>query len=185
MKIALIQQHATADRNLNLDRGLAAARQAIDRGAEVICFAELAFDRFLPQVQATPELLARAETIPGPTTEALCALAKDNEVVIIPNLFESAGNRTFDSSPVIDADGSILGVTRMIHITEYEFFHEQGFYEPGDNGVVVHDTRFGKIGIAICYDRHYPEYMRALGVAGAELLVIPQAGSVGVWPEGL
>ena len=185
MKIALIQQHATADRNLNLDRGLAAARQAIDRGAEVICFAELAFDRFLPQVQATPELLARAETIPGPTTEALCALAKDNEVVIIPNLFESAGNRTFDSSPVIDADGSILGVTRMIHITEYEFFHEQGFYEPGDNGVVVHDTRFGKIGIAICYDRHYPEYMRALGVAGAELVVIPQAGSVGEWPEGL
>jgi len=73
----------------------------------------------------------------------------------------------------------------MVHITEYEYFHEQGFYTPGDNGVVVYDARYGKIGVAICYDRHYPEYMRALAVAGAELVVVPQAGSVGEWPDGL
>jgi len=73
----------------------------------------------------------------------------------------------------------------MIHITEYEFFHEQGYYHLGDRGVPVYDTEFGKIGIAICYDRHYPEYMRALGVDGAEIVFIPQAGSVGEWPEGL
>lgn len=185
MKLALIQQHASTDPDANLNRGLAAAREAAGSGAQVICFAELAFDRFLPQVQATPELLSRAETIPGPTTDAFRQIAIDNKVVIIPNLFELAGNNTFDSSPVIDADGSILGVTRMIHITEYENFHEQGFYTPGDNGVVVFETRFGKIGISICYDRHYPEYMRALAVAGAELVIIPQAGSVGEWPDGL
>jgi N-carbamoylputrescine amidase len=185
VKIALIQQHATDDRQENLARGIAAAHRAAEQGAKVICFAELAFDRFLPQVQATPELLSRAETIPGPTTDAFKQIAIDKQVVIIPNLFELAGNQTFDSSPVIDADGTILGVTRMIHITEYEYFHEQGFYTPGDNGVVVFDTRYGRIGIAICYDRHYPEYMRALAVAGAELVIIPQAGSVGEWPEGL
>jgi predicted amidohydrolase len=185
MKIALIQQHATTDREANLKRGLAAARQAADQGAKVICFAELAFDRFLPQVPATPDSLSRAETIPGPTTDAFRELAIDNEVVIILNLFELAEGLTFDSSPVIDADGSILGVTRMVHITEYEFFHEQGYYAKSDNGVVVCETRYGKIGVAICYDRHYPEYMRALAVAGAELVIVPQAGSVGEWPDGL
>ena len=185
MKIALIQQHAGKDRAENLRRGVEAARKAADQGAEVICFAELAFDRFLPQVQATPELLSRADTIPGPTTDAFQELAFDNKIVIILNLFELAGELTFDSSPVIDADGTILGVTRMIHITEYEYFHEQGFYTPGDNGIVIYDTRYGKIGVAICYDRHYPEYMRALGVSGAEVVIIPQAGSVGEWPDGL
>ena len=185
MKIALIQQHASHDVAANLRRGLTAAQQAADQGAQVICFAELAFDRFLPQVQATPEALMRAEPIPGPTTEAFTGLAKDNEVVIILNLFESHGGQTFDSSPVIDTDGTLLGVTRMIHITEYEHFHEQGFYTPGDKGPVVYDTRYGKIGVSICYDRHYPEYMRALAVNGAELVVVPQAGAAGEWPEGL
>jgi N-carbamoylputrescine amidase len=185
VNIALIQQQASHDRADNLRLGLEAAQQAADEGARIICFAELAFDRFLPQVQATPEALERAEPIPGPTTEAFAALAKDNEVVIILNLFESHGGQTFDSSPVIDADGSLLGVTRMVHITEYEHFHEQGFYAPGDKGVVAFDTRYGKIGISICYDRHYPEYMRALALAGAELVIVPQAGAVGEWPEGL
>jgi len=185
VKIALIQQHASHDIADNLRRGLEAAQKAVDQGAQVICFAELAFDRFLPQVQATPEALQRAESIPGPTTETFTRLAKDNEVVIILNLFESHGGLTFDSSPVIDADGSLLGITRMVHITEYEHFHEQGFYAPGDQGAPVFDTRHGRIGVAICYDRHYPEYMRALALQGAELVVVPQAGAVGEWPEGL
>jgi N-carbamoylputrescine amidase len=73
----------------------------------------------------------------------------------------------------------------MIHITEYACFHEQGYYTPGDTGAPVYDTRAGRIGVAICYDRHYPEFMRALGIAGAQLVVVPQAGAVGEWPEGL
>ena len=90
-----------------------------------------------------------------------------------------------DASPVLDADGRLLGVTRMLHVPDYEGFHEQGYYAPGDRGAPVYDTRAGRIGIAICYDRHYPEYMRALAVAGAELVVVPQAGAVGEWPDGL
>ena len=188
MKIALIQQHATWDQEANRERGLAAAREAAANGAQVIAFAELAFDRFYPQVPATLENLEKAETIPGPTTDAFCELAAELGVVFVLNVFErGAGNPgpTFDSSPVIDADGTLMGITRMVHITEYEFFHEQGYYAPGDQGVPVYETRFGRIGVAICYDRHYPEYMRALAIKGAEVVVIPQAGSVGEWPEGL
>ncbi len=185
MKIALIQQHASPDRAANLKRGLAAAREAAAAGARVICFAELAFDRFWPQVPATPEKLALAESVPGPTTESFALLARELGVVVVLNVFEAAGGKTYDSSPVIDADGQLLGVTRMVHITDYEFFHEQGYYAPGDRGAPVYGTRHGRIGVAICYDRHYPEYMRALALGGAELVIVPQAGAVSEWPDGL
>ena len=86
---------------------------------------------------------------------------------------------------MIDADGTLLGRTRMIHITDYPCFHEQGYYTPGDTGAPVYGPGPGAIGVAICYDRHYPEYMRALALGGADLVVVPQAGAVGEWPEGL
>ena len=185
MKIALVQQKASENKADNVTQGLQAVRKAASQGANVVCFAELAFERFYPQVPADENVAELAETIPGPMTEQFQALARELGVVIVLNLFERDHDRTFDSSPVIDADGSILGTTRMIHITEYPNFHEQSYYTPGDKGVPVFDTKFGRIGIAICYDRHYPEYMRALAVAGAEVVVIPQAGAVGEWPEGL
>lgn len=185
MKLALIQQAASADRDLNVQLGLKNARLAAQSGAELICFAELAFDRFYPQHPATPEALERAVSIPGPLIDPFCDLAAETGCVIVLNVFERSGDQTYDSSPVIDADGSILGTTRMVHITEYDCFHEQGFYSPGDQGAPVYQTRIGKLGVAICYDRHYPEYMRALGVGGAEIVVVPQAGAVDEWPAGL
>ncbi len=185
MKIALVQQSASSDRQANLRRGLAAARQAGQAGAQVVCFAELAFDRFFPQIPARGDEQGRATPVPGPLTDVFCPIAREFEMVIVLNLFELAAGQTFDSSPVIDADGTLLGTTRMIHITDYDCFHERGYYAPGDQGAPVYQTRHAKIGVAICYDRHYPEYMRALGVAGAELVVVPQAGASGEWPEGL
>ena len=184
-KIALIQQHAGPDRGQNMARGLAATRRAAAEGAQLVAFAELAFDLFHPQQPATPETLALAETVPGPTTEAFAALARELGVVVVLNVFERDGARTYDSSPVIDADGRLLGVSRMVHITEYACFHEQGYYAPGDRGAPVFDTVVGRIGVAICYDRHFPEQMRALALAGAQLVVVPQAGAVGEWPDGL
>ncbi len=111
--------------------------------------------------------------------------ARELGVVVVLNLYERDGDRGFDCSPVIDADGTLLGRTRMIHITEYPCFHEQGYYAPGDTGAPVYQTRAGAIGVAICYDRHYPEYMRALALGGADLVVVPQAGALDEWPEGL
>ncbi len=185
MKIALVQQHASPDSADNLARGLAALDGAARAGAQVVVYAELAFERFHPQRPAPAEPWALAEPVPGPTTEAFAARARALGVVVILNLYERDGTRAYDCSPVIDADGSLLGRTRMIHITEYPCFHEQGYYTPGDTGAPVYRTQAGAIGVAICYDRHYPEYMRALAVAGADLVVVPQAGALDEWPEGL
>jgi N-carbamoylputrescine amidase len=185
MKIALIQQACSNDKAKNMERGVAAARKAAEQGANIICFAELAFEPFYPQHKGPKDPSKYAETIPGPITEAFSKLAKEFEVVIILNLYEKDGNALYDSSPVINTDGTIFGTTRMVHITDYTCFHEKEYYTPGNNGAPVYDTPFGKIGVAICYDRHYPEYMRALAVAGAEIVFIPQAGSEGEWPEGL
>jgi len=185
MKIALIQQHASVDKAENLARGLRHFDEAAANGARLICFAELAFEPFYPQRVAQGDVRSRAETIPGPITDAFAARARSHGVVAVLNLFERDGTRTFDSSPVIDADGRLLGVTRMLHITDYDCFHEQGYYAPGDRGMPVYRTAVGRIGVSICYDRHYPEVMRALAVGGADLVVVPQAGSIGEWPEGL
>jgi N-carbamoylputrescine amidase len=185
MQIALVQQHATRDKAANVARGLAALEAAARAGAQAVGFAELAFEWFHPQRPAGGDVRPLAEPIDGPLVTAFQQKARELGVVVVLNLFERDGDRTFDSSPVIDADGSMLGVTRMVHITDYPCFHEQGYYAPGDQGAPVYQTRAGRIGVAICYDRHFPEYMRALAVAGAEVVFVPQAGITGEWPEGL
>jgi predicted amidohydrolase len=185
MKIALVQQHATTDKAANVARGLAALEEAARAGAAVVAYAELAFERFHPQQPAAGDVRALAEPLDGPTIRAFRDAARRLGVVVVPNLFERDGDRTYDSSPVIDADGALLGVTRMVHITEYACFHEQGYYTPGDTGAPVYDTKAGRLGVAICYDRHFPEYMRALALRGADLVIVPQAGTTGEWPDGL
>jgi N-carbamoylputrescine amidase len=184
MRLALVQQHATTDLGGNLRRGLDAVRRAADEGAGLVAFAELAFTPFYPQAPPSGDLRALAEPVPGPTTDAFQRLARELGLVIIPNLFERDGERTFDCSPVIDADGTVLGRTRMVHILEAPCFHERQYYTPGDLGAPVFDTRAGRVGVAICYDRHFPEYMRALALGGAGLVIVPQAGLVDEWPAG-
>ena len=187
MKIALIQQHATADPDDNLRRGVSAFHHAAQEGARLVAFAELGFLPFLPQVPSRddPEYRAHAQPVPGPLTEEFSALARRSGVVTVLNLFETDGRRTFDSSPVIDADGRLLGTTRMVHIMEGPGFHERGYYSPGNNPRFVYETKVGKVGVAICYDRHFPEYMRGLGLLGAEIVVVPQAGVLDEWGAGV
>ena len=185
MKIALVQHFVTENIEDNLNKGLAALEEAASNGAELVAYAELAFEPFYPQRHTDGNNLEIADTIPGNFTEKFSLRAKELGVVVVLNLFERDGEKTYDSSPVIDSDGSILGVTRMMHITDYEHFHEKDYYSPAAELPKVFDTAAGKIGVAICYDRHYPEVMRSLRLKGAELVVIPQAGTVGEWPDGL
>jgi len=185
INVALIQQHAEWDVKNNLDRGIKAFEEAAQNGAQLIAYSELAFIPFYPQKPARQNNLDLAEPVPGPTTEIFQALAKKHHVVTVLNLFEKDGDKTYDSSPIIDADGHLLGTTRMHHIVEAPFFHEQGYYAFGEGSPLVFKTAIGKVGVAICYDRHFPEYMRVLRLQGAELVVIPQAGGVDEWPEGL
>ena len=185
MRIALIQQTASEDNESNIVKGLKNIDKAAEMGAELAVFAELAFTRFYPQYRANKNLSELAEPVPGPTTKRFMDKAKEHNMVIVINLFEIEKGHTYDSSPVIDSDGSLLGTTRMVHIADYECFYEKSYYEEGNHGAQVYNTAVGKVGVAICYDRHYPEFMRALGVKGAEVVVIPQAGTIGEWPEGL
>ena len=184
-RLALAQVRAGPDPAGNLDRALALMDRAAAAGAQLIAFPELALLPFFPQWERQSAARDLAEPIPGPTCDRIAAKAAEHRLVTVFNLYERDGPRYFDSSPVFDADGTLLGVTRMVHITEYACFHEQQYYDPGDRGAPVFATAVGRVGVAISYDRHYPEYMRALGVAGAELVVIPQAGALDEWPEGM
>jgi beta-ureidopropionase len=184
--VALVQQAAGPDVDANIARGLEAVRIAAAGGAHLVAFPELAFTRFFPcdRAEGGPPV-ERAEPVPGPTTDRFCRLAAELGVVIVLNLYEREGTRAFDSSPVIDADGTLLGSTRMLHVAQMPCFWEQDYYTPGDHGLPVYDTAAGRVGVAICYDRHYPEVMRSLALGGAELVVVPQAGMSGEWPDGL
>jgi beta-ureidopropionase len=185
VKIALIQQKAGPRIPDNIERAVRSFTSAAESGARLIAFAELAFTPFYPRTPADGSSSSLAETIPGPTTEIFRKLAARYRVVTVLNLFEKKSGRTYDASPVIDADGRLLGVTRMMHIMDAPGFHERGYYHPGGAKRYVYPTAVGRVGIAICYDRHFPEYMRGLGVGGAEIVVIPQAGTAGEWTEGL
>jgi len=194
MKLAVIQCNATEDLDVNLERGLQSLKRAADSGAELVVYPELAFTPFYPQHQRSRYLecktgdlppLSLAETIPGPTTEIFSDAAKEYGVVVVLNLYAREGTQAFDASPVIDADGTLLGVTKMMHITQYEGFYEQDYYTKSGLQAPVYSTAVGRVGIAICYDRHYGEYLRALALQKADLVVVPQAGALHEWPEGL
>ena len=185
MKIALIQQIPTTNLGASLERGLEALEAAAAAGAQLVAYPELAFTPFYPQHRATSVSIDLAEPVPGPTTQIFQEAARRLGVVVVLNLYERDGACAYDTSPVIDADGVLLGCTRMMHITNYEAFYEQGYYTPGNTGIPVYDTAAGRIGVAICYDRHYPEYLRTLALAGADLVIVPQAGALDEWPGGL
>jgi len=185
IRIALIQQPLADSYENTLLAAEAHVREAARAGARLVAFPELAFLPFFPQHRLSGDRFAWSETVPGPTTEHFQRLAKELGVVVVLNVFERDGDRAYDSSPVIDADGTLLGVTRMMHITHYEGFWEQDYYDPSPTGPAVYETAVGRVGVAICYDRHYPEYMRELSLEGAEIVIIPQAGADGEWPEGV
>jgi len=187
MRIALVQQQAGLRHGDNVARGLMAVREAAGRGARLVAFPELAFTPFFPCCRraAVAAPLEFAEPVPGPTSGAFARLAAELGVVVVLNMYEREGDRAFDSSPVIDADGTLLGTTRMLHVAQMPHFYEQDYYTPGDHGMPVYDTAAGRIGVAICYDRHYPEVMRSLGLQRADVVIVPQAGMVGEWPDGL
>lgn len=188
MDIALVQQFLPDDSLDAFQQGLNAIKDAANAGADLVIFPELSFTPFYPRVPAAEreeDVDTLAETIPGPTTESVAEMADEFGVVVVFNLLERDGDQTYDTSPVIDADGTILGCTRMMHVPQYENFHEQDYYTPGNTGAPVYDTAAGRLGVAICYDRHYPEYLRALALQGAEIVAVPQAGTVGEWPENV
>ncbi len=180
IKIALAQTSASANPEDNLKKSADFIKSASDNGASIVCFPEMSFTRFFPQYYCDESYFSMAETIPGPTTDFLCGLAKKHNISIIANLLERAGRGYFyNTSPVINESGEIVDAVRMKHIAEEPLFNEKYYYHPGNDEIKAIQLKDCKIGVAICYDRHYPELMRILTLQGADIIFIPQAGIKG------
>lgn len=172
--LGLIQSKPVADPVVNLTRSLKQVRHAAARGARIICLPELYRSSYFPQAdRAEAEHLA--ETIPGESTEAFAGIARELKVVVILPLFERSGGRYFNSVAVVDADGSLLGTYRKVHIPHDPLFYEKSYFEPGDLGFKVFKSRYADFSTLICYDQWFPEAARASVLAGAQILFYPTA----------
>jgi predicted amidohydrolase len=178
MKIALIQMGMTPDEGENLQKSLQKMEEAAKQGANLVLFPELQLSPFFPQ-HAQSDATRYLMTIDSAAIQKIKQKAHELDLVTIPNFYlkEPAGN--YDACPVINNDGKIMGISRMVHIVQVEYFYEQDYYTPAEDGFKVYNTAAGKIGVVICFDRHFPESIRSCVLQGAEIIVIPTAIIIG------
>jgi N-carbamoylputrescine amidase len=173
--IGLIQMACTNDPKQNLQNAVDSIREAAKKGAQIICLPELFLSNYFCQTE-NPENFSLAEPIPGPTSSLLAKLAKELEIVLIIPLFEKRTEGIYHNSAiVIDADGSLSGTYRKMHIPDDPGFYEKYYFTPGDNGFKSFPTRYGKIGVLICWDQWFPEAARLTALTGAQFLFYPTA----------
>jgi len=173
--LGLLQHACTARPAENLARALDLAGRAAQQGANVICTQELFRSEYFCQSEDY-ENFKLAESVPGPTTEAFQALAKKHGVVVIASVFEKRASGLYhNTAAVIDADGSLLGIYRKMHIPDDPLYYEKFYFTPGDTGFRAWPTKFGKIGVLICWDQWYPEGARLTALQGAEIIFYPTA----------
>ena len=176
VKAALLQTDWAGDKESMIDKHEAAARDAAAEGAEVICFQELFYGPYFCQVQDT-KFYDYTEQIPdGPTTQRFQSVAKELGMVMVLPMYEIVqAGVYYNTAAVIDADGTYLGKFRKQHIPQVKGFWEKFYFRPGNGGYPIFDTAVGKVGVYICYDRHFPEGWRVLGLNGAEIVFNPSA----------
>jgi len=178
VRAALLQAEWTGDKDSMIEKHERYAREAAKQGAQVMCFQELFYGPYFCQVQ-DPQYYSYTEKIPdGPTTARMQALAKETGMVLVVPMYEEDEETAgiyYNTAAVIDADGSYLGKYRKTHIPHVKGFWEKFYFRPGNMGYPVFDTAVGKVGVYICYDRHFPEGWRILGLNGAEIVFNPSA----------
>lgn len=173
--LALVQMRCSADPKENLDKALQKISEAAERGAQIVCLQELFTSQYFCQIE-DHKYFQLAEEIPGPSTDKLCALAREKGVVIVASLFEKRSAGLYhNTAAVIDADGTYLGKYRKMHIPDDPAFYEKFYFTPGDLGFRAWDTRYGRIGVCICWDQWYPEAARLTALQGAQILFYPTA----------
>ncbi len=179
--LGLLQHGCGADPAANLAKTLELAAKAAEGGANIICTQELFRSQYFCQSE-DHDNFALAESIPGPSTEAFQAFAKKHGVVVIASLFEKRASGLYhNTAVVIDADGSLAGIYRKMHIPDDPLFYEKFYFTPGDTGFRAFDTKFGRVGVLVCWDQWYPEAARLMALGGAEILIYPTA--IGWLPE--
>jgi N-carbamoylputrescine amidase len=175
IKLGLIQTDVSANPDANLKKTLVLVERAARNGAKIICTQELFRSQYFCQSE-DHECFKLAEKIPGPTTDAFCKLAKKHKVVIIASLFEKRASGVYhNTAAIIDADGSLLGIYRKMHIPDDPLYYEKFYFTPGDLGFKSWQTKYAKIGVLICWDQWYPEAARLTAMQGAEILFYPTA----------
>lgn len=175
VKLGLLQHACVADPKINRQKTLALAERAAKQGAQIICTQELFTSQYFCQSE-DHENFKLAEAIPGPSTDAFQKLAKKYKVVIVASLFEKRTAGLYhNTAAIIDADGSLLGTYRKMHIPDDPLYYEKFYFTPGDLGFRVWNTRYGKIGVLICWDQWYPEGARLTAMQGAQILFYPTA----------
>src|SRR6185369_16285007 len=173
--IGVVQMSCTANKDENLQKALDKIKEAAEKGAQIVCLQELFTSLYFCD-EENYDNFKLAEPVPGPSTEALITAAKENQVVIIASLFEKRTQGIYhNTTAVIDADGSYLGKYRKMHIPDDPAYYEKFYFTPGDLGYKTFKTRFGNIGVLICWDQWYPEAARITALMGAEILFYPTA----------
>jgi N-carbamoylputrescine amidase len=174
-KLALVQMRCDPDRSVNLAHATERIREAAAAGATIVCLPELFLGPYFCQ-REDAALFDLAEPIPGPSTEHLTRIAREARIVIVASLFERRAPGLFHNTAVVfDADGSMLGRYRKMHIPDDPLYFEKYYFTPGDLGWQVFATRAAKVGTLICWDQWYPEAARLTALRGAELIVYPTA----------
>jgi N-carbamoylputrescine amidase len=159
----------------NLAKAIAQVRVAAGRGAQIVCLQELFTSQYFCQIE-DHKYFKLAEAIPGPSTEALGAVAKETETVIIASLFEKRGAGLYhNTAAILDADGRYLGKYRKMHIPDDPVYYEKFYFTPGDLGFRSWETRYAKVGVCVCWDQWYPEAARLTALSGAQILFYPTA----------
>jgi predicted amidohydrolase len=176
MKIALAQIRIAPETGVNLEKALHCMEEAASNGAKVVCFPELQFTPFFPQFPKK-DASGYALSISNEFVQMIRKKCKEQGLVTVPNFYLHEGEKTYDASPVIDSDGALLGISKMVHVVRAPYFYEQDYYAPSDTGFQVYDTAAGRLGVVICFDRHYPESIRICALKGAQLIVIPTANT--------
>lgn len=175
VNVGLVQMSCTANPKENLAKAIKGVREAAAKGAQIVCLQELFTSLYFCDVEDYNNF-ALAESIPGPSTDALSAVADELGVVIIASLFEKRTNGIYhNTTAVLDADGSYLGKYRKMHIPDDPSYYEKFYFTPGDLGYKVFNTKFATIGVLICWDQWYPEAARITSLMGAEILFYPTA----------
>ncbi len=174
-QVGIIQMACSPDPTENLEKIIGKIREAASRGAQVICTQELFKSQYFCQLEDTA-IFDLAESIPGPSTEVLGKLAQELNVVIVASLFERrAAGLYHNTAAIIDADGTLLGVYRKMHIPDDPLYYEKYYFTPGDLGFRVWATKFGRIGVLICWDQWYPEGARLTALQDCSVLFFPTA----------
>ena len=181
VRSALLQCAYTGDKQTMIDRHVNYVEQAASQGAQIMCFQELFYSPYFCQIQDIKHYSWSEQVPDGPTVTLMQEIAAKHKIVLVVPLYEEEDSGVYyNTGAVIDSDGAFLGKYRKTHLPHLEGFWEKFYFRPGNAGYPVFETSVGKIGVYICYDRHFPEGARILGLSGAEIVFIPSATSRGL-----